>query len=119
MSYLNEKHPKLRPRVFFLNVAYTRDTFVAAGPFSPSVTSKLTTSPTFSSSNVTPFNSLEWKKRSFDSPSREMNPNPLSVIVLIVPCILISFYCYLNCYYETRLCSCASGMYNIKDAKNQ
>ena len=33
-------------------------------------TSKLTTSPTFNSSNVTPFNSLEWKLGSFVSPSR-------------------------------------------------
>ena len=37
----------------------------------------VTTSPTLSSSKVTPFKSLEWKKRSFASPSRAMKPNPL------------------------------------------
>ncbi len=83
-----KKHPA-RAGCFFnlFTTPYARDTFVAAGPFSPSTTSKVTASPTFNSLKVTPCNSFEWKKRSFDSPSRAMNPNPRSVSVLIVPFI--------------------------------
>jgi hypothetical protein len=34
---------------------------------------------------------LEWKKRSFVSPSRAMKPNPFSVRVLIVPVMMIEY----------------------------
>src|SRR3989338_8460697 len=62
----------------------------AFGPFGLSATSKVTLSPSRSSSNETPTSSLEWKKRSFSCPSRLMNPNPLSVRRAIVPvCIAI------------------------------
>lgn len=49
--------------------------------------SKVTASPTFNSSKVTPCSSFAWKNRSFASPSRAMNPNFRSVNVLMVPVI--------------------------------
>ncbi len=71
---------------------YASVTFFADGPFTSSTMSKETVWPTFRSSNITPCKSFEWKKRSFDSPSREMKPNPRSVRVLIVPVIFLLFY---------------------------
>src|SRR3989338_4023049 len=91
---LNKKQnrpPTIIGERFVFILIYARDTFVAAGPLSPCTTSKVTASPTFNSSNVTPLHSVEWKKRSFVSPSRAMNPNPFCVLVLIVPFIVFLF----------------------------
>jgi len=94
----NAKKPPLLRRAAFLRDNYARDTFLAAAPFGPVVsTSKVTLSPSFNSSNVTPFNASEWKNRSFGSPSREMNPNLLSLTrVLIVPFIRLFLWLYMT-----------------------
>src|ERR1035437_463713 len=63
--------------VYLCKGYYANFIFFALGPFSPSTTSNVTLAPSWSSSNVTPTKSFEWKKRSLASPSREINPNPL------------------------------------------
>ena len=98
----NKNHPSTYAKGgWFLFWHYARATFTAAGPFWPSATSKVTSSPTFSSSNATPTSDVEWKKRSFSSPSREMNPNPESLRVFIVP-----FMWFFNLLFESPTVSC-------------
>lgn len=66
--------------------ASTTTTFAALGPFSPFSISNCTVSPTFILSNI-PLQAELWKKTSGE-PSTLIKPNPLSVFVLITPCMI-------------------------------
>ena len=69
---------------------YTGLTFSAHGPFLPLPSVKDTFWPSCRSSKVQPWTLDEWKNKSF-SPPVLMNPNPLSVNLLIVPSAICAF----------------------------
>src|SRR3989344_6249186 len=68
----------------------------AVRPSLPGTTSKVTASPSFNSSNVTPFKASLWKKTSFDPSSGAINPNALSsTFFLIFPVMFVVFACLI------------------------
>jgi len=90
IGYASVGHGTQREPICMSWRTYTGLTFSAHGPFLPLPSVKDTFWPSRSSSKLTPWTLDEWKNKSF-APPVLINPNPLSVNLLMVPSAICAF----------------------------